>query len=163
MDALKPFGMDIGKGNINEEVVYLLALIYSYLFDDMSGYLSKSQLTPAKFNVLMILKHHGGKAGMRQGDLSQRLLVSTSNMSRVLEKLQREGLITLGGTATDRRIKLIRITPAATKLLDKVWPGYTQRLKDLTQALPEDKKRELSGILVQWIGFFTQKGGAHAR
>lgn len=150
MDHLELFGFEGGSSRRGEEIIYRLVILYTRIFGEMSDFLKPYGLTPAKMNVLMIVKHQGGNDGIRQVDLSRRLMVTTSNMTRVLDKLQRDGLISVGN-ADDRRVKLIRITPKGSKLLDKVWPEYTRRLKTLTQNLPEDKEEKLSGLLSLWM------------
>lgn len=159
MDYLKSFGIDEGKinGKYHEEVIYRLVIIYTHIFNDISVFLNKYRLTPAKLNVLMIVKHKGRWAGISQIDLSRSLMVSTSNMTRVLSKLQRDGLVERANAKADQRIKLICITLKGAKLLDKVWPKYTKRLKGLMSGLSAVKKRELSRVFAQWMGLLLIK------
>ena len=154
MDYLELFGFKAGEGKYHEEVIYRLVILYTLIFDNISQFLAKQKLTPAKLNVLMIVKHQGGQDGISQVDLSQRLMVTTSNMTRVLAKLQRDGLITRNSTKDDKRFKMIRIAPKGSRLLDKVWPHYIRKLVELTQGLDEEKKKELTGLLSQWMQSF---------
>lgn len=151
MDYLELFGFKAGKGNYHEEIIYRLVILYTLVFDKIANFLARHRLTPAKMNVLMIVKHQGGHNGISQVDLSQRLMVTTSNMTRVLAKLHRDGLITRENTKDDKRFKMIRITPKGSKLLDNIWHSYIKKLIELTQGLEEEKKKELSGLLSQWM------------
>lgn len=156
MDYLELFGFKAGKGNYHEEMIYRLVILYTLLFDNISHFLAKHRLTPAKMNVLMIVKHQGGQDGISQVDLSQKLMVTASNMTRVLVKLQRDGLITRDNTKDDKRFKMIRITPKGSRLLDNIWPSYIKKLIELTKGLEEEKKKELSGLLSQWMESFKK-------
>jgi DNA-binding MarR family transcriptional regulator len=157
MDYLESFGVKAGQTQCHEELVYRIVILYSLLYDKTSTCLKKFKLTPAKMNVLMIVKHQGGETGISQVELSRRLMVTTSNLTRVLAKLQREGLIERGNIKEDLRFKTIQVTPKASKLLDKVWPGYTRSLVELTSGLPEEKKQDLCVTLSQWMDALKEK------
>jgi DNA-binding MarR family transcriptional regulator len=157
MDYLELFGFKAGEGKHHEEMIYRLVILYTLIFDNISHFLSKYRLTPAKLNVLMIVKHQGGQEGISQVDLSQRLMVTASNMTRVLVKLQRDGLITRDNIRNDKRFKMIRITSKGSKLLDNIWPGYTKKLVELTEGLEERKKEELAGLLSLWMKCYKNR------
>ncbi len=157
MDCLEPYGVEVGKGNYHEEIIYRLVILSNRILDEISDYLGKYKLTPAKMNVLMIVKHQGGEKGISQVDLSQRLMVSTSNLTRVLAKLQRDKLVARGSIANDRRFKTIHVTAKGSKLLDAVLPGYTQKLVGLTGGMDEEKKRLLSEMLSQWMALVIKE------
>ena len=55
MDYLKSFGITTGQGNHQEEVFYGLILVYNVLFNRIAGYLQSRGLTPAQFNILIIV------------------------------------------------------------------------------------------------------------
>ncbi len=152
MDYFKSFGVEIGQEKYHEEAVYGIALLYTALFNDISNLLAKHALTPAKMNVLMIVKHHGKNVGISQGDIGKKLMVTASNMTRLLEKLAREGLITRGSLDTDKRVKVIRITPKGSKVLDEAWPGYTARIKELAGKLVLKDQKEISSLIQRWLG-----------
>ncbi len=151
MDYLEAYGVDVGKGKYQEEIVYRLVILSNYILNEISVYLGQYKLTPAKMNVLMIVKHQGGEKGISQVDLSRRLMVSTSNLTRVLAKLQRDKLIKRGSIDGDKRFKTIHVTSKGSSLLDAVWPGYVKKLASLTEGLDEEKKQLLSEMLSQWM------------
>lgn len=151
MDYLESYGVEVGKGKYHEEIVYRLVILSNLILDEISIYLGKYKLTPAKMNALMILKHQGGKDGISQVDLSHRLMVTTSNMTRILSKLQRDKLVVRGSVLVDKRIKTIRITSKGAKLLDIVWPGYAKKLIALTDGLKDENQRLISEMLSQWM------------
>jgi DNA-binding MarR family transcriptional regulator len=157
MDCLEPYGVEVGKGKYHEEIIYRLVILSNRILDEISDYLGQHKLTPAKMNVLMIVKHQGGEKGISQVDLSNRLMVSTSNLTRVLAKLQRDKLVARGIIANDRRFKTIHVTAKGSKLLDAVWPGYTQKLVGLTAGMDEEKKRLLSEMLSQWMALVIKE------
>lgn len=110
MEYLKSFGVETGQGKYHEEMVYGVALVYTTLFNDIATYLNTYNLTPAKMNALMIIKHQGLDKGISQIDIGKRLMVTASNMTRVLDKMEREGLIGRSALEGDKRVKIIKIT-----------------------------------------------------
>lgn len=157
MDYLQAYGVEVGKGRYHEEIIYRLIILSNRILDEISLYLGRYKLTPAKMNVLMIVKHQGGDKGISQVDLSQRLMVSTSNLTRILAKLQRDKLVVRGKIVNDRRFKTIHITTKGSKLLDLVWPGYTKKLVSLTDGIEEEKQRILTEILSQWMALVIKE------
>src|SRR3989338_11588162 len=129
MNYFKTFGIDVGKGKYHEEVIYSVVLAFNLLNNEMTSYLDDFNLTPAKLNVLMVIKHQGGPEGISQVEISKKLIVTASNMTRLLDKMEREKLVDRLSQEGDRRVKIIQITEKGTKLLDAVWPCYNEKLE----------------------------------
>ncbi|MBF0531881.1 MAG: MarR family transcriptional regulator [Candidatus Omnitrophica bacterium] len=151
MNNLDAFGVETGKGRYDEEAFYQFVLVYTLLFDRISKYLDRFDLTPAKMNVLMVIKHQGGAEGLSQREIGQRLLVTASNMTRVLDKLEREKLIERAGRLEDRRVKVVRISKKGSQILDSVWPGYVKEMRTLMNKLSSDDQKNLAGIFKKWL------------
>ncbi len=151
MKALEALGIEPGKGKYHEEVIYSLALIYSCLDDALSAYLDPHRLSLGKFNILMVIKHRGRQEWIPQVEISKHLIVTPSNMTKLLDKLEKAQLVTRSALAGDRRVNIIRITRKGSELLDKVWPGYTKLLKDLMEGLKLPQQKELAQLLTAWI------------
>jgi DNA-binding MarR family transcriptional regulator len=154
-DYLKDF-VEVGQGKFQEEILYATALIYTEIFNDMSEFLAKFDLSPAQLNMLMIIKHQGKEQGLNQKDLSRRLMVTASNTTRMLVRLQKEGLIERGGHHSDKRINMVKITVKGSKILDKVWPHYIEKVKMLARGLSSKEQRDLSGLLQKWLGMIKK-------
>ena len=151
MTDLKTFGVHPGEGRYHEEIIYSLALLYNILTGDISNYLKSFHMTIGKLNILMAIKHQGGKDGIRQVDISKHLIVTPSNMTKMLDKLENEGLVTREGMAGDRRVNLIRISKKGSDMLDRIWPGYNERLQVSLQALNKNEQRQLAKLLTGWL------------
>lgn len=152
---LKSFGVNVGKGKYYEEIVYSTALIYNVLNSEISSYLKSFNLTPGKFNALMTVKHQGGEEGMSQVDVSKKLIVSASNMTKLFDKLEKEGLVTRTGLEGDKRVNMTKITAKGAKLLDEVWPGYLNIIKGLIAKLKVEDQKDLSVLLRKWFDYIA--------
>ena len=156
MEYFKNLGFDVGKGKYHEEAVYGVALLYNIINNEISSYLNNFKLTPAKFNVLMTIKHHGSPEGVSQVEISKRLIVTASNMTRLLDKLEKEKLINRSAQEGDRRVNIIQISEKGSSLLDKAWPGYIERLKDLINKLDQNDQKLISSLLIKWLNKLTE-------
>ncbi len=159
MSVLETIGVKTGQGKHYEEAIYSLALIYNVINDQMSTYLSQYQLTPGKFNILLAVKHQGGKEGISQVEVSKRLIVTPSNMTKLIDKLEKDSLVTRSALAGDRRVNILKITAKGSKLLDAAWDGYNARLKKLLFSLSESQQKVLSGLLVSWLENIREEKG----
>ena len=151
MDYFKSYGIEIGQGKYQEETIYGIVLVYTSIFNEISFYLDRYGLTPAKFNVLMIFKHQGQEKGISQIDIGNRLMVTASNMTRLLEKLGREGLINRSALIGDKRVKVIKITSKGSRLLDSAWPGYEETVKRLAAHLSKEEQKIVAQLTQKWF------------
>ncbi len=145
--------IDLYFENQSEEakLIYTVGMLWSQISTKLETVLSKYNLNIAKFNILMIIKHAGGKDGIQQNEISKRLLVTASNITKLLDKLERDGMITRNNKENDRRVKLIMITPSASKLLDKTWAIYQKEIKSITEKMQSKQAKELNNKLLEWL------------
>lgn len=135
---------------LTRELVYNLARTYIILNKLMSKFFVDFGLTPAKLNILLALRLAGGERGLPQNEIGNKLVVSASNMTGLIDRLEKEGLASRVDDPNDRRVKLIKITKKGSELLDKVWKPYTQKLEEVTSVLSEEEKTDTIKILTKW-------------
>ncbi len=133
------------------KILYSLSILWNKITANMDAVLSEYKLNISKFNILMIIKHVEKEDGIQQNEISKRLLVTPSNITKLLDKLEAEGMITRNSKPNDRRVKLIKITTQASKLLDKVWPLYTKESTKLTSCLSEKDINIIEKLLEKWV------------
>jgi DNA-binding MarR family transcriptional regulator len=86
--------------------------------------LAKMGLTAARFDMLYAVKTHGGD--IRQSTLRRWLGVGRTTVSRMLASLEGLGLVTRRGHWSDRRQKVVRLTPAGSKRIDFAHRRFTR-------------------------------------
>lgn len=150
MQNLRRFGIQLKKNAYHEASIYGVACIYSLMEKQISEYLRMFSLTPAKFNALMIIKHIGLDHGLSQIEIGRRLIVTASNMTRLLDKLERDGYIERFSQEGDRRVKLIRIREKGSTILDKVWPGYYAKISEIANLLDKADQKYIVDIIGKW-------------
>jgi len=151
MADLNDLGITVGAGKYHEEIIYSVALLYNHLSTAIENYLAHYDLNSSKFNILLVVKHQGKEEGISQVEISKRLVVTRSNMTKMLDKLEQEKLVTRMALVGDRRVNSIKITKKGADLLDAVWVGYEKLLISLTDSLTLTQKRRLASHLVSWV------------
>jgi DNA-binding MarR family transcriptional regulator len=81
--------------------------------------LKSADLTAAQFNVLRILRGVGPD-GATCGQVGERLIRHDPDVTRLLDRLDRRGLIARGRDAADRRIVRTRITRKGLALIARL-------------------------------------------
>ena len=151
MKTLEAFGIKEGRGKYCEETVYSLALIYNLIYNELSSYFDQYNLSLGKFNILMVVRHQGREKGIPQVEISRHLIVTASNMTKLIDKLEKDGLVVRSSQEGDRRVHITRITEKGSALLDRVWGGYSQRLAALMSQFHKEDQRVLSKLLSAWL------------
>lgn len=150
MQTFKRFGIQAKGNNYQEAPVYGIACVYALMEKRISEYLRPYNLTVAKFNALMIVKHSGKDKGMSQVEIGRRLIVTASNMTRLLDNLEKDAYILRFSREGDRRVKLIKISEKGSALLDRAWPGYCEKISEIANVLNKEDRRYLTGIIGKW-------------
>jgi MarR family 2-MHQ and catechol resistance regulon transcriptional repressor len=83
------------------------------------------EITPSQFSVLEALYHLGC---MTQGEVSLKVLKSGSNITTVIDNLERSGLVRRERDLKDRRVIHIHLTGAGTAKIESVLPDHVAAL-----------------------------------
>ena len=148
MNIFHELGVRSGKDRINEEIVYNIARAYTIIDTRAGAFLSPYKLSPAKFNILLMVQHAGKSKGIPQNEISKLLLVTTSNITHMIDKLEKDGYVERLAQKGDRRINLVRITKDGTELLDKIWPHYIKMIDNLIgSSFSRNEKKKINALL----------------
>jgi MarR family transcriptional regulator, transcriptional regulator for hemolysin len=94
-----------------------------------------------------VLVHLADNEGIHQGALAEKLDVEPITLTRILDRLEEAGLIERLLYRQDRRVRLLRLTPAAHPLIDEIFAiGALTRGEAMEGVSDEDRDR-LLGIL----------------
>ncbi len=105
-------------------------------------------LTYSQFAVLETLYHLGH---MTQGEISQKILKSVSNMTTVIDNLERDGLVRRERDSKDRRVIHVHLTEAGLSKLEAVFPRHVAALVEEFGVLSA-KEQEMLGELCKKLG-----------
>lgn len=63
---------------------------------------------------------------LRQVEIAERILISNSGLSRLVDRIEKAGLIERIACPEDRRSIFVAITPSGTEMLDRMRPVYAR-------------------------------------
>lgn len=109
---------------------------------------SIGDLTSSQFAVLEALYHLGS---LTQGEISQKVLKSGSNMTTVIDNLERDGLVRRERDANDRRVIHVHLTEAGENKVEAVLPGHIAALVEELSVLSATEQETL-GKLCKKLG-----------
>lgn len=88
----------------------------SVLSHEMAELLRRYDLTQTQYNVLRILRGAGG-AGLNASDIGSRMITREPDVTRLLDRLEKRGLVERWRCTEDRRVVWTRITDAGLDLI----------------------------------------------
>ena len=110
---------------------------------------SPHDLTAAQFNVLNLLSDQ--EAGLRASDLAASLIVDPSNITGLLKRMSRDGLVIDLENSDDRRQRIVALTLKGKKLWAKASRDYEACLKILGDLLSEKEKTATETVLLRLL------------
>lgn len=109
---------------------------------------SIDDLTPSQFAVLEALYHLGS---LTQGEVSAKLLKSVSNITTVIDNLEREQYVRRERCAQDRRVIHVHLTESGRAKIEAVLPRHVAALVAEMDVL-SDSELETLGVLCRKLG-----------
>ena len=107
-----------------------------------------SDLTYSQFAVLEALYHLGS---MTQGEISSKILKSNSNLTTVIDNLERDGFVCRERDAKDRRVIHVHLTEAGKGKIEAVFPNHVAALVQEFSVLSASEQETL-GKLCKKLG-----------
>ena len=104
-------------------------------------------LEPGWHDVIATLRRTGPDHRMRVSDFSGHLMLTSSGITKRLDKLEHAGLIRRDPDPGDRRGTLITLTPAGRELIDDLTAAHLANERRILDALSEPEQRELADLL----------------
>lgn len=93
------------------------------LADGDRQFFSQYNLTPARFYAM---KHIQADSGLSLSELSNRLLCTKGNATRILRAMEKDGLLTRNADLADQRAYRLELTERGERLFQEVFSTYQQ-------------------------------------
>ena len=106
-------------------------------------HLSDSNLTASQFAILEALYHLGT---LSQVELAQKLLLSTGNITTVIQNLEKRDLVCRQRSKDDQRYMQVSITDAGRKLIAYIFPAHVAGIVDIMNVLTPEEQQILAGL-----------------
>ena len=107
--------------------------------------LKTEDLSGTQYNVLRILR--GSPGGLPCGEIASRMITRDSDITRLLDRLEKRGLISRCRETKDRRMVMARIAPDGLKLLARLDGPVEEAHRRQLGHLGKDRLRALAELL----------------
>lgn len=122
----------------------LFAEAFTGLANRLAVQVEEHRLSPVEFEVLMRLARSPGQR-LRMTDLAGQTSLSTSGVTRVVDRMDRDGLVRREACARDRRSSYAVITEAGMDRLEQVLPGHLELIE--TWFISQLSPKQLDSLL----------------
>jgi len=120
--------------------------------------LTKYGVTPAEATVLHVIM---ANPDVSHGELAETLLIKPPNMTKMLKRLEAEGLIDRLASASDRRRAVLSLTPKARRLVVQYRGAAAAHEKMAFAAFSAAERKTLVGLVRRALtSLDARKGGA---
>ncbi|ACY49548.1 MarR family winged helix-turn-helix transcriptional regulator [Rhodothermus marinus] len=129
-----------------QEALLNILVTSSWLLNELSALMAPFGVTPTQYNVLRILRgSHPGKLTCME--IGRRMLDRTPDVTRLLNRLERAGLVTRSRASHDKRVVEVGITEKGLELLARMQPVVDVAQERLMSRLSPEELRLLSELL----------------
>jgi DNA-binding MarR family transcriptional regulator len=129
----------------HQEALLSLAVAASFINDMVDAVCEKHGLTRPQYNVLRILRGVHPE-GHPRCEIAQRMIERAPDVTRLVDRLQAQGLVRRSRSAHDHRQAITRITPKGLKLLETMQPDLDLQTEKLLHNLGDKESHELARI-----------------
>ena len=135
-------------GSLEEEAYLNVLRTANALSQEVGDLLRAHDLTSAQYNVLRILRG-AGERGLTASDIGERMITRDPDVTRLVDRLEKRGLVERWRCGEDRRVVWTRISSAGEEAIAPLdGPLHELHVAQLAHLGPE-KLRTLVGILEQ--------------
>jgi DNA-binding MarR family transcriptional regulator len=100
--------------------------------------------TMPRFDLLANLEREDGQT---LAALSRRMLVTAGNLTGLVDRAERDGVVERRADPRDRRLSRVYLTPSGRELVQGLIPVHAAHVRELLRVLDEGDRRELRRIL----------------
>ena len=123
----------------------------------MEPHFARFGISRPQWAVLAVLSRaeEKGQDGLYLHDLGDRLLIRPPSVTGVVDRLEREGLVTRSKTEGDRRVRRVRLTPGGRALRKRLLTVHARQIRKVMGGLDVREQAKLAKLL--------DRLGAHLR
>ena len=108
-------------------------------------------LTDVQFNLLTLLYFNSpgvpGEGGLSQAQISDMMLVNRANITSLVDRMEKAGLVTRNAHTNDRRFNIVKLTSKGKNLFEKVEPIYIRQVRKVMSHLGQPEMKTLMRLL----------------
>ena len=110
--------------------------------------LDRLDLTAPQFYVLATIGYAGG---MPFSNIGEKMMVTVSNLTGIVDRLEEKGLVVRERDSRDRRVVRVMLTDKGGKLYKNTIPLFEKSISEVFSPLGKPQQKELASLLRRLI------------
>lgn len=121
---------------------------HKLLIEQIQGALVAAQMPPLEWYDVLLELDFAEDGRLRFFDLGERIVLSRSNLTRLIDRMEKEGLLLRENCADDRRGLFAVISDKGRELRKTMWPVYRDAVQaSFAAQLTDDEAQQLYALL----------------
>ncbi len=113
----------------------LLLRSQQVLMSQVEAMLKEAGLPPLSWYDVLLELAREPDSGLRQFEIGERVLLNKHNLSRLIDRLEKRGLVKRQACDTDGRGSIVHITKQGIQMKSEMWPVYESAIQKLIAEL----------------------------
>jgi DNA-binding MarR family transcriptional regulator len=132
-------------------VIGRLHRIANQLTGELTLLYAKYGLSEGEFDVLAALRRAGAPYERAPGEIALHTMVTTGAVTKRVDRLEEAGLVRRRRSAEDGRGRVVRLTPAGRRLIEKAFTAHMSNEERLLESLTPAQRTQLERLLTTWL------------
>jgi len=128
-----------------------------YVRDRAEKWLKPMDLTWESFSILAALRRSGKPYELRPTDMYREALLSSGAITNRIDGVERRGWVERRPDTVDRRVTIVRLTPAGKTVIDKALEIHFRELSKLLGGMTRGDRDELGTLLGKLLATFESE------
>jgi DNA-binding MarR family transcriptional regulator len=125
---VRPTGPRLDEDELSTWRAFLRA--HSTMLRRISRDLEEAEMPPLTWYDVLATLRDAPEHRLRQVEIADRVLLSNSGLSRLIDRIEEKGLVKRVRCPTDRRALNVELTEEGTAMLERMWPVYARGIAD---------------------------------
>ncbi|NSL52627.1 MarR family winged helix-turn-helix transcriptional regulator [Calidifontibacillus erzurumensis] len=145
------------NNRIEEELSLKLFIVLTRAFQSIRKCVEEdiksTGLNPTEFAVLELIYSKGDQPIQKIGE---KVLIASSSITYVVDKLEKKKLLERKPCPKDRRITYASITEAGIRFMDEIFPKHRAAIHEICNGLDSEEKCKLIELLKK-LGYYAEQ------
>lgn len=147
---------------VNRSSYIFLNVASAFLSADIERLCLEENLTEAHFRILWVLCRESSTSGRPMGDIADGLVNRAADVTRLVDKLEKNGLVTRERFPEDKRRIIARATPLGRKVFQRLAKRIRKLHIEQWSALSHTEQRQLIRLLDKVVASRTMPGAGES-
>jgi DNA-binding MarR family transcriptional regulator len=134
----------VALGDLSQSLGYRIRRAQLWVFKEISRRLASFEISPAQLSVLIVID---ANPAVNQLTVAQVLSIERAGLGRLVDHLEKRGLVTRAASSINRRYYGLYLTDAGAALLGRIRPIVAEHEKDLARKIGSRAFRQLQRTL----------------